>query len=82
MNEQEESPEKELTKRESGNLLHIEFRKQKILRMHKDHSKNFNLMKMCIETMRNNQSEMRNTFFEMKTTLEEINNNRLNYSID
>lgn len=50
--------------------------------MYKEHSKNFNLMKMYIETMRNNQSEMKNKIPKMKTTLEEINNNRLNYSMD
>lgn len=60
MKEQKKSPHKELNEMEVKNLADIEF-KVMLIRMLKELSKNYTSMKRDTETMKKNQSEMKNT---------------------
>ena len=61
--EQEKSPEKELNKMEANNLPDTEF-KTMVIRMLKKLSEDFNSIKMDIETINKNESEMLNTIMK------------------
>ena len=60
MKEQNKTPEKELNKMEISNLREAEF-KTLLIRMLKELSENFNSIKKDMETIKKNQSEMKNT---------------------
>ena len=60
MEEQNKTPEKELNKMEISNLREAEF-KTLLIRMLKELSENFNSIKKDMETIKKNQSEMKNT---------------------
>ena len=65
MKKQNKTPEKELNKMETRNLLDADF-KTLIIRMFNDRSENINSIKKY-------QSEMKDTLTEMKNNLQEIN---------
>ena len=67
MKEQNKTPEKELNKIETSNLLDEEF-KTMIIRMLSEFNENFNNIKKGIETIKKNQSEVKDTT-ETKNTL-------------
>ena len=58
--EQNKTPEKELNKIETSNLLDEEF-KTMIIRMLSEFNENFNNIKKGIETIKKNQSEVKDT---------------------
>ena len=60
MKEQNKTPEKELNKIETSNLLDEEF-KTMIIRMLSEFNENFNNIKKGIETIEKNQSEVKDT---------------------
>ena len=60
MKEQNKTPEKELNKIETSNLLDEEF-KTMIIRMLSEFNENFNNIKKGIETPKKNQSEVKDT---------------------
>ena len=64
MKEQDKSPEKELNKMETSNLLDAEF-KTLVIRMLNELSENFNGIKKDMKTVKNNQSEMQDMLTEM-----------------
>ena len=67
--EEEESPKKELSEMEASKLPGTEF-KTMVIRMLKELSENFNSMKKDIETIKKNQSEMKDTLTNMKNNLQ------------
>ena len=71
MKEQNKTPEKELNKMETSNLVDAEF-KTLVIRMAKELSENFNSIKKGRETIKKNQSEMKNIATEMKNNLQGI----------
>ena len=83
MKEQIKTPEKELNKMETSNLLDAEF-KTLVIRMLNELSENFNkeivsIKKVCKPNK--NQSEMKTIITKMKNTLEEININEMKQRI-
>ena len=68
MKEQIKTPEKELNKMETSNLLDAEF-KTLVIRILSEFSENFN----SIKKDKNNQIEMKATLTEMKNNLQDIN---------
>ena len=72
MKAQHKTPEKELNRMETSNLLDAEFNTL-VIRILKELSENFNSIKKDTETIKKNQTEMNNTLTEMKNTLQGIN---------
>ena len=79
MKEQDETPEKELSEVETGNLPEKEFTVM-IVKMIKEHERRMDahgekleVFNKELENIKNNQTEMKNTITEMKSTLEGIN---------
>ena len=72
MKEEKKSPEKELNEMETNKLPDTDF-KTMVIKMLKEHSENFNNMEKDIETIKRNQSEMKDTLTEMKNKLQRIN---------
>ena len=68
MKEQNKTPQKEINKMETSNVLDAEF-KTLVIRMLSDFTENFNSIKKGMETIKKNQSEMKNPLTEMKNTL-------------
>ena len=72
MKEQNKTPEKELNKMETSNLLNSEF-KTLVIRMLDELSENVNSIKKDMETMEKNLSEINDILAEMKNNLQGIN---------
>ena len=64
MKEQNKTPEKELNKMETSNLLDGEF-KTLVIRMLSELSENFNSIKKGMEIIQKNDSEMKDTLIKM-----------------
>ena len=68
MKEQNKTPEKELNKMETSKLLDAAF-KTLVIRILSELSENFNSIKKGMETIRKNQSEMKDTLIKIKNNL-------------
>ena len=70
--EQNKTPQKEINKMETSNVLDAEF-KTLVIRMLSDFTENFNSIKKDMETIKKNQSEMKNILTKMKNNLQGLN---------
>ena len=72
MKEQNKTPEKELNKMGTNNLLDAEFKIQ-VIRMLREHSKSFHSIKKDMENIKKIQSQTKNILIEIKNNLQGIN---------
>ena len=80
MKEQIKTPEKELNEMGTSNLLDTKF-KTLVIKMLTELSENFNSIKNFMETIKKNQSEMKDTLIKIQNNLQG-NNSRMDEAKD